>query len=215
MPALGSVPTNRPVSTAHNAQEYELFLRALAIPRDDARFGKQAIRLLEQVIQHDPQYAAGWYQLGVRYYDDVNYGSGDDAEYQRAIEYHERAVALDPDFLQAQRGLAITKAESHQPTAAWAQERLLLRKWPNDSDSHLPCHTFCDMWAYPRICPGMRNCRSSRSHQSFPSRLWRALSANGQLGCYPVSTRINHVGNDDEECSQRVELVQMQPHLFS
>jgi tetratricopeptide (TPR) repeat protein len=107
------------------------------------------------VIQLDPQYAAGWYQLGVRYYDDVNYGSGDDAEYQRAIEYHERAVALDPDFLQAQRGLAITKAESHQPTAAWAQARLLLRKWPNDSDSdsHLPCHTFCDIWAYPKNLP--------------------------------------------------------------
>ena len=72
----------------------------------------------------------------MRYYDDVNYGTGDDAEYQRAIEYHERAVALDPDFLQAQRGLAVMKAESHQPTAAWEQARLLLRKWPNDSDSH-------------------------------------------------------------------------------
>jgi tetratricopeptide (TPR) repeat protein len=71
--------------------------------------------MLEQVTQLDPAYAAGWYQLGVRYYDDVNYGLGDDAEYQRAIEYHERAVALDPDFLQAQRGLAIMKAESHQP----------------------------------------------------------------------------------------------------
>jgi TolB-like protein len=136
LPALGSAPANRPPSSAHNAQAYELFLRAQAIPRDDPRFGKQAIHLLEQVIQLDPQFAGGWYQLGVRYYDDVNYGIGDDAEYQRAIEYHERAVALDPDFLQAQRGLAIMKAESHQPAAAWEQAQLLLRKWPNDSDSH-------------------------------------------------------------------------------
>jgi len=136
LPALGSVPTNQPMSTAHNAQAYELFLRALAIPRDDAKFGKQAIGLLERATQLDPQYAAGWYQLGVRYYDDVYYGGGDDAEYQRAIECHERAVALDPDFLQAQRGLAVMKAESHQPTAAWEQARLLLHKWPNDSDSH-------------------------------------------------------------------------------
>ena len=136
LPALGSAPTNRPASTARNAQAYVLFLRALAIPRDDPKFTKQAIGLLEQVTQLDPQYAAGWYQLGVRYYDDVSYGTGDDAEYQRAIEYHERAVALDPDFLQAQRGLAIMKVESHQPTAAWEQARLLLRKWPNDSDAH-------------------------------------------------------------------------------
>ena len=26
------------------------------------------------------------------------------------------------------------------------------------------------------------------------------------MRCYPVSTRINHVANDDEECSQPVEL---------
>jgi len=136
LPALGSVPTSRPPATARNPQAYDLFLRALAIPRDDAKFSKQAIQMLEQVTQLDPQYAAGWYHLGVRYYDDVNYLNGDDAEYQRAIEYHERAVALDPDFVQAQRGLAIMKAESHQLTAAWQQARLLLRKWPNDSDAH-------------------------------------------------------------------------------
>jgi len=31
---------------------------------------------------------------------------------------------------------------------------------------------------------------------------------------YPVSTRINHVANDDEECSARVELTQTQARLF-
>jgi putative SOS response-associated peptidase YedK len=32
---------------------------------------------------------------------------------------------------------------------------------------------------------------------------------------YPISTRINHVVNDDEECSAPVELTQAQAHLFS
>jgi putative SOS response-associated peptidase YedK len=32
---------------------------------------------------------------------------------------------------------------------------------------------------------------------------------------YPISTRINHVANDDEECSARVELAQVQNSLFS
>lgn len=32
---------------------------------------------------------------------------------------------------------------------------------------------------------------------------------------YPVSTRINHVANDDEECSAPVELAQVQNALFS
>jgi putative SOS response-associated peptidase YedK len=32
---------------------------------------------------------------------------------------------------------------------------------------------------------------------------------------YPVSTRINHVANDDEGCAAPVELAQIQARLFS
>ena len=35
------------------------------------------------------------------------------------------------------------------------------------------------------------------------------------MRCYPVSTRINHVVNDDEECSRPVEVAQTQSRLFS
>jgi len=35
------------------------------------------------------------------------------------------------------------------------------------------------------------------------------------MRCYPVSTRINHVANDDEECSRPVELAQIQDDPFS
>jgi putative SOS response-associated peptidase YedK len=34
------------------------------------------------------------------------------------------------------------------------------------------------------------------------------------MRCYPVSSRVNHVANDDEECSRLVELVQAQNRLF-
>ena len=34
------------------------------------------------------------------------------------------------------------------------------------------------------------------------------------MRCYPVSGRINHVANDDEECSAPVELAQIQSRLF-
>jgi putative SOS response-associated peptidase YedK len=34
------------------------------------------------------------------------------------------------------------------------------------------------------------------------------------MRCYPVSTRINHVANDDEQCSAPVELAQIQNRLF-
>ena len=34
------------------------------------------------------------------------------------------------------------------------------------------------------------------------------------MRCYPVSSRVNHVGNDDAECSVPVELAQIQSRLF-
>jgi putative SOS response-associated peptidase YedK len=35
------------------------------------------------------------------------------------------------------------------------------------------------------------------------------------MRCYPVSTRINHVANDDEECNAPMELAEVQNRLFS
>jgi putative SOS response-associated peptidase YedK len=36
-----------------------------------------------------------------------------------------------------------------------------------------------------------------------------------QMRCFPVSTRVNHVANDDAECSQPVEIAQIQSRLLS
>lgn len=60
-----------------------------------------------------------------------------------------------------------------------------------------------DVW----LDPGIKNVAAiSELLKPFDARLMR---------CYPVSTRINHVGNDDEECSRSVEPVQAQNSLFS
>jgi putative SOS response-associated peptidase YedK len=60
-----------------------------------------------------------------------------------------------------------------------------------------------DLW----LDPGMRDVDSvSNLLRPYPAPLMR---------CYPVSTRINHVANDDEECSRRVELAEIQTTMFS
>ena len=60
-----------------------------------------------------------------------------------------------------------------------------------------------DLW----LDPGMRDvAAASEMLKPYDARLMR---------CYPISTRINHVANDDEECSARVELAQIQSRLFS
>jgi putative SOS response-associated peptidase YedK len=59
-----------------------------------------------------------------------------------------------------------------------------------------------DVW----LDPGMTNVSAaSELLKPYDARLMR---------CYPVSTRINHVANDDEECSRPVELAQIQNRLF-
>jgi putative SOS response-associated peptidase YedK len=60
-----------------------------------------------------------------------------------------------------------------------------------------------DLW----LDPGMTDVQVvSELLKPYDPRLMR---------CYPVSTRINHVANDGEECSAPVELAQIQDRLFS
>jgi putative SOS response-associated peptidase YedK len=59
-----------------------------------------------------------------------------------------------------------------------------------------------DLW----LDPGMNNVVEV-------SNLLKPFDA-GLMRSYPVSTRINHVANDDEECSRPVEVAQIQNRLF-
>jgi putative SOS response-associated peptidase YedK len=59
-----------------------------------------------------------------------------------------------------------------------------------------------DLW----LDPGMTNVEAvSEMLKPFDARLMRR---------YPISTRINHVANDDAECSVPVEPAQIQDRLF-
>ena len=96
------------------------------------------------------------------------------------------------------------------PSGNWVKTCSILTTTPNavssavhdrmpvilDPDSY-------DIW----LDPGMRNVTTaSELLKPYDARLMR---------CYPISTRINHVANDDEECSAPVELAQIQNSLFS
>jgi len=59
-----------------------------------------------------------------------------------------------------------------------------------------------DLW----LDPGMREV-------SAASELLKPYDAR-RMRCYPISTRINHVANDDPECSVPVKVVQTQARLF-
>src|ERR1035438_2575447 len=96
------------------------------------------------------------------------------------------------------------------PSGDWVKSCSILTTTPNavtsavhdrmpvilDPDSY-------DLW----LDPGMKNLAAV-------SELLKLFDA-GLRRCSPVSTRINHVANDDKECSAAVELAQAQHRLFS
>jgi len=95
------------------------------------------------------------------------------------------------------------------PTGNWIKTCSILTTTPNavtapvhdrmpvilDPDSY-------DLW----LDPGMTNVAAA-------SDLLKPFDAR-QMRCFPVSGRINHVANDDEECSRPVELAEVQNRLF-
>jgi putative SOS response-associated peptidase YedK len=59
-----------------------------------------------------------------------------------------------------------------------------------------------DLW----LDPGMKDVAvASEMLKPYDARAMR---------CFPISTRINHVANDDEECSRPVEVAEAQQRLF-
>jgi putative SOS response-associated peptidase YedK len=96
------------------------------------------------------------------------------------------------------------------PSGNWVKTCSILTTTPNavSSEVHDRMPVILDPDSYDTwLDPGMRNVTTaSELLKPYDARLMR---------CYPISTRINHVANDDEECSAPVELAQIQNSLFS
>jgi putative SOS response-associated peptidase YedK len=96
------------------------------------------------------------------------------------------------------------------PTGKWLETCSILTTSPNavTSPVHDRMPVILDPDAYDLwLDPGMTNSAAA-------SDLLKPCDAR-LMRCYPISTRINHVANDDAECSAPVELAQIQSRLFS
>jgi putative SOS response-associated peptidase YedK len=96
------------------------------------------------------------------------------------------------------------------PSGKWVKSCSILTTTPNAVTSavHDRMPVILDPDGYDLwLDPGMRDVTAA-------SELLKPLDAR-LMRCYPVSSRVNHVANDDEGCSAPVELVQIQDRLFS
>ncbi len=101
LPALGIAGGFLDTGTRPKSPEaYDLYLHSVALPHD-AGPNKDAIAVLEHVVDLDPTYAPAWEQLGLRCYYDADYSDGGEPMFQRSNKACERAIELDPNRIVA------------------------------------------------------------------------------------------------------------------
>jgi eukaryotic-like serine/threonine-protein kinase len=136
LPILGAAGTYLDTGTRPKSQEaYDLYLHSLALPHD-AGPNKDAIAVLEHVVETDPNYAPAWEELGLRSYYDADYSNGGEKMFQRSNQASERAVALDPNRLVAASQLITNRVERGELTKAYAAAEALVKSRPESGQAH-------------------------------------------------------------------------------
>jgi len=138
IPALGLGATGTVIqasSRPKDAQAYDLYLHALALPHD-TQGNKDAIAVLEHVVNSDPDYAPAWEELGLRYYYDYSYADGGEDAFQRSNKAYEHALQLDPDRIVAAGQLITNRVERAELSKAYEAAEALVKNRPESAEAH-------------------------------------------------------------------------------
>jgi serine/threonine protein kinase/TolB-like protein len=136
VPALGAGADSAEGATRpKNEEAYDLYLRSIAIPHDPAP-NKDAIAMLERAVGLDSSYAPAWNALGRRYHYDSAYSNGGEPAFQRANAAFERALALDPNFIDPAGELTGAQVERGQFVRAYHDAKALVDRHPEKAGTH-------------------------------------------------------------------------------
>jgi tetratricopeptide (TPR) repeat protein len=136
VPALGASAASAEGATRpRNEEAYDLYLRSIAVPHDPLP-NKDAIAMLERAVGLDPSYAPAWSALGLRYHYDSAYSNGGDAAFQRANAAFERAMALDPNFIEPAGQLTGAQVERGELVKAYQDAQALVTRHPENAGAH-------------------------------------------------------------------------------
>jgi serine/threonine protein kinase/tetratricopeptide (TPR) repeat protein len=136
LPALGAAGGFLDTGTRpKNAEAYDLYLHSLALSHDPGP-NKDAIAVLEHVVDVDPTYAPAWEQLGVRCYYDQEFSNGGEAMFQRSNKACERAVELDPNRVVAAGQLINNSVERGELGKAYRAAQAMVKRRPESAYAH-------------------------------------------------------------------------------
>ncbi|HTV66443.1 MAG TPA: protein kinase [Bryocella sp.] len=136
LPTLGV--TGAAVATGtrpKNPEAYDLYLHALALPHDPGP-NKDAVAVLQHVVQMDPDYAPAWEQLGLRAYYDSTYSDGGETMFQLSNQACERALQLDPNLTLAAGQLIANRVERGELSKAYQGAQELVKRRPESAQAH-------------------------------------------------------------------------------
>src|ERR1700728_4704378 len=136
VPALGAGTNSAEATTRpKNEEAYDLYLRSIAVPHDPTP-NKDAIVMLERAVGLDPTYAPAWNALGRRYHYDSAYSNGGQPAFQRANAAFERAIALDPNFIDPAGELTGAEVERGQVVKAYQEAKSIVDRHPENAMAH-------------------------------------------------------------------------------
>ena len=118
-----------------NAEAYDLYLHSLALAHDPGP-NKDAIAVLEHVVEMDPTYAPAWEELGLRSYYDADYSTGGEEMFQRSTKAYERALALDPNRIPAASQMVVNHVERGELGKAYEIAQELVKRRPESGQAH-------------------------------------------------------------------------------
>ncbi len=136
LPTLGVTGATIATGTRpKNPEAYDLYLHALALPHDPGP-NKDAIAVLQHVVQEDPDYAPAWEQLGLRAYYDSTYSDGGEAMMQLSNQACEKALQLDPNLTLAAGQLINNSVERGELGKAYVAAQQLVKRRPESAQAH-------------------------------------------------------------------------------
>jgi len=136
VPALGAGTNSAEGATRpKNEEAYDLYLRSIALP-NDPQPNKEALAMLERAVGLDPSYAPAWNALGIRYHYDSAYANGGAAMFQRSNAAFERAMALDPNLIEAASQLIVNQVEAGDLAKAYRDAKALVERHPENAMGH-------------------------------------------------------------------------------
>jgi eukaryotic-like serine/threonine-protein kinase len=146
IPALGVSTTNENGGTRpKNDEAYDLYLRSIALAHDGTQ-NTEAIRMLERSVGLDSNFAPALAALGIRYYYDEEYGTGNglikgptyrsDPTSYRSYSTLQRALALDPNLVSAEQQIISQDTDRGNLVQAYRQAKSMVERHPQSGIAH-------------------------------------------------------------------------------